>query len=471
MEKIGESTNLTSEVLVAIDEFGTQYSLTGKVGEGGQGIVYYTNIPGTLVKLLSPKAEDVAHWSNRLNWLMRQDLESLHLARPRAIIKKPRPGYVMEFMTDMCPISHMMEDDIFLPPQLGAIPAYNKNGGLRRRLLLLNKLAMTLANLHGRGLAFGDLSPANVFISGSEKDNEIWLIDCDNITVTSTAGSGTNHTKLYSAPELIKGTSGINTYTDVWSFAVLAFQLLTLTHPLFGEKVEDGDPDEQQEQALRGELPWVYHPLDKSNTTEKGIPLEYVMTRQLREVFDNCFNKGMQNPEKRPSLMEFAEQLLATYSVLSDCKNNECGSSYIYNSEHKCAFCDAVKEADNELLLRHYYFDPEISGLAGAKKEDAWVKSYNINKVINNARPTPLYSAPGGVTFFSDAESCCILELTDRGLVITPTGKQRVTIWQGKKSAAISKKINLPAKNRGSKTYTLCIGDFDHSHQGWQFSW
>lgn len=40
-----------------------------------------------------------------------------------------------------------------------------RTGGLHRRLRLLAKLARTLAKLHGRGLAYGDLSPANIFVS------------------------------------------------------------------------------------------------------------------------------------------------------------------------------------------------------------------------------------------------------------------------------------------------------------------
>jgi DNA-binding helix-hairpin-helix protein with protein kinase domain len=58
---------------------------------------------------------------------------------------------------------------------------YRDTGSFGRRLQILKQLAETLAKLHGRGLAFGDLSPNNIFVSQSVEHHQVWLIDADNI--------------------------------------------------------------------------------------------------------------------------------------------------------------------------------------------------------------------------------------------------------------------------------------------------
>lgn len=60
----------------------------------------------------------------------------------------------------------------------------------------------------------------------------MWLIDCDNLSYAVRESSLQLYTPDYGAPELLRDEGGISTYTDVWSFAVMAFQLLTVLHPL-----------------------------------------------------------------------------------------------------------------------------------------------------------------------------------------------------------------------------------------------
>ena len=45
-------------------------------------------------------------------------------------------------------------------------------------------------------------------------------------------GHGHLHTPGYGAPEVVRWESGVNSLTDAWSLAVIAFQLLTHRHPL-----------------------------------------------------------------------------------------------------------------------------------------------------------------------------------------------------------------------------------------------
>lgn len=76
------------------------------------------------------------------------------------------------------------------------------------------------------------------------------MIDADNVASQSRDGQQGVFTPDYGAPEILKGESGINTLTDSWSFAVMAYRILTLVHPLKGGVVLEGEP-EREEAALR----------------------------------------------------------------------------------------------------------------------------------------------------------------------------------------------------------------------------
>jgi hypothetical protein len=61
-----------------LDQHGQSYELTGRIGEGGQGIVCTTNYPNVLVKVARATTEEKrASWTNKIRALMRQPLEGL----------------------------------------------------------------------------------------------------------------------------------------------------------------------------------------------------------------------------------------------------------------------------------------------------------------------------------------------------------------------------------------------------------
>jgi len=87
--------------------------------------------------------------------------------------------------------------------------------------------------LHRRGYSYQDLSPGNFFI---DKNNGNVLI-CDNDNVAPNGQNlGVGGTPGYMAPEVVLGTSKPNTDTDLFSLAVILFELFFLAHPLEGQK-------------------------------------------------------------------------------------------------------------------------------------------------------------------------------------------------------------------------------------------
>lgn len=430
------------------DERGNRYLLEKRLGEGGQGIVCGTDYENTLVKICTKPKSDRAQWMEHIRWLMLQDLSGLNIARPVARIIKPQPGYVMELMDGLESMQVLIEaTEVALQDR--KVEEYLNQGGVRRRLQLLAKLGRTLADLHGRGMAFGDLSPANVFISKDPQYSELWLIDSDNICVNQRASfdiaeefagkAGRLYTPFYGAPEIIRGDAMISSLTDAWSFAVIAYRLLTALHPFMGDMVMNGEP-ELEEAALAGTLPWVDHPDDSSNKSSFGLSRELVLLRPLRELLDRCFNEGRDAPELRPSMAEWAEKLEHCYEWLVDCP--ECGASYFYqpvDGSLACAFCSELANPESLLFVRHYLYDESVLDVEGAKSTDFFIDK-GLRQVINTGSKATIKSSPPGSGFYSTAKFLYEILLTKGGVSINPAAGISLKIHVGSAKAQIFKK-------------------------------
>lgn len=319
-----------------IDSNGVRYELAELLGRGGQGAVYAVKGGRLAVKLVADRRPTRREqMRNQLAHVRRLPLSDLALAKPLEMLRPPHTGYVMELLTGMVPIKTL------LTPPKGEAPSvewYLKSGGLRRRLLILGRTASVLAQLHGKGLAYSDPSPANIFVSAAQDFNEVWFIDTDNLRYESAPQSkGGVFTPFYGAPELVRGESGVTTLTDVHAFAVIAFQVLTLTHPFIGDLVNDGDPD-LEEQALKGLVPWIDDADDDSNRASFGVPRPWVLSRRLEECFALTFGAGRTDPTARPGAAEWAERLFAAADATIAC--SDCGGTYYFNQQ-QCTWCDA----------------------------------------------------------------------------------------------------------------------------------
>ena len=61
-----------------LDQHGQTYELTGRIGEGGQGIVCTTNYANVLVKVARAISQEKrVGWTNKIRALMRQPLEEI----------------------------------------------------------------------------------------------------------------------------------------------------------------------------------------------------------------------------------------------------------------------------------------------------------------------------------------------------------------------------------------------------------
>lgn len=466
------TTRMKNKKQTVQDEFGGVYELRGKLAEGGQGIVLSTDIPNLLVKVSrwpdgDPRTQD---WRKQVEALQRMPVaeEGLPVVMPRARIVKPRAGYVMELIDGLIPLELLLKESIESFASGLGLQGFVSSGGLARRVRLLARLARVLAQLHGQGLAHGDISPKNVFVSKSHDQGEVWLIDCDNLTYAVKGSSLQIYTPDYGAPEIIRGEAGISTYTDVWSFAVIAFQLLVQLHPFKGGEMVDQDSD-LEAAALRGELPWIDHQVDVRNRSDLGIERDYVLTPVLIELFDRCFRLGIQEPEIRPVMAEWAEALEAASATQVLCHDAVgCGSTFYWNKTLQCPFCDTQHEPATALRLKHTAYIPASDLDEDALPAHSWVDTGIV--AVLSANELVLKAAPPGTSSYAESEIVARLQLDGNDLLIR-AGKSRVLHLQVAGSKAGSPLKGVSRVTKDGRIKALHVGALDVSHDVWRFKW
>lgn len=347
-----------SKVKSVVDVNGVRYEIVELLGRGGQGAVYAVKGGRLAVKLVAGHGQKHREqMRNRLTHVRRLPVGELSLAKPLEMLRPPHTGYVMELLTGMAPIKGL------LAPPRGEAPSvewYLRSGGLRRRLLVLGRAAHILAQLHGKGLAYSDPSPANIFISNDPPFSEVWFIDTDNLRYESAPRSLAGvYTPGYGAPELVQGRSGVTTLTDVHAFAVIAFQALALAHPFIGNLVNDGEP-ELEEQAFAGLLPWIDDAEDDRNRASFGVPREWVLSARLGEAFQRTFGAGRLTPSNRPGAAEWVERLFAAADATIRCPG--CGGTFYFN-QRQCTWCDAARPAFATAVF--HLWDPDHGASGG----------------------------------------------------------------------------------------------------------
>lgn len=479
------TNNLRDEVATAAkkkqsvrDEHGTVYVLGGKLAEGGQGLVVrIEGEPRWLLKISrhkDPEPKALA-WRRQLEKLRYLPIEDLRmddgapfpLAMPKAHLTGPRPGYVMELMDGLVPLSELLETSQKALLEGDGLGGFVRTGGLKRRMALLARLARVLAKLHGVGIAHGDLSPNNVFVSSSHEHAQVWLIDCDNLTYAVRNSSLQIYTPDYGAPELLRGELGISTYTDIWSFAVMAFQLLTLLHPLKSGFLADSEP-ELEDQALRGELPWIDHPDDDSNRAEAGVPRDWVLTPALQALFERCFNAGVKDAAQRPLMAEWAEGFEAAHALLVRCEHEDCGSSFFWNKGLACPFCERRTTSTQWLRCVHFVMCsahdlPEATAAKERLIDTGW-------RVVLGDQPVTLHAAAPGSSTYADSAAVAELRLDGMVLNLRPLGQVKLHL-QSSSSRELTRvrgRIELP---QAGLNYGLHLGEPDQTHDLWRFKW
>lgn len=341
-----------------VDSRGAKYQLGKRLGEGGQGAVYAVQGGRFAAKVIAAGSKaDPKRLERQLQFLRTLDLAGIPIAQPEAVLAPPHAGYIMRLLTDMGSLKQLM-----VPPSGTASLRgwYLDTGGLRRRLRVCGRAATALAMLHAKGLCYGDVSPANIFVSTVTTSDTVYLIDADNVRYESPPNNQPVYTPGYGAPEVVARRGFVSTLTDAHGLAVVTFESLVLVHPLLGDMVEEGDP-EMEEKALTGLFPWIDHPTEPMNRSSRGIrERKLVLSVKLQDLASKAFGEGLSHPRKRPSASEWAEALERASRNCLVCAS--CKASF-YRNEDSCPWCSAPRSPF--LYGRLYRWDPTLNENVG----------------------------------------------------------------------------------------------------------
>ena len=328
-----------------IDSKKTSYNVIEKLGTGSQGTTYLLEDRKYIAKIFN-KSVDSTTSKSKINFLINLSLDKKYFAVPLKEIIQPYNGYIAEFASGMELLSNLKHK----PNNTDLAGWYGNTGGLIRRYKILIHLASLLRTLHSKGLAYCDLSPNNIFVSQSINSNNIFIIDLDNLRYKSNV-LNTIYTPFYGAPELVNYLGCNSTMSDSYSFAVLAYELLTLNHPLIGDYVTEGEP-ELEEQALAGKLPWVDNLNEKINKRTTGLPSDKVIPNTLMNLFKRNFEDGLNSPLQRPTIAEWFDKLNLSLNELLHC--GKCGLYYPFNNTLCCTFCSSLPKQVTRIQMRRW---------------------------------------------------------------------------------------------------------------------
>lgn len=365
---IDEGFDLPRDV---VDQHDNRHSLVAELSRGGQGVVYRTEDANLAVKI---PFEKIFSDEDRVNVIRRYQLirslpipRELPVALPLAVLDDD-VGYVMQLLSEMESFHSCFENvqhgvassSDTIPRWLEGVSDprlkmrlwnYARSGSTKRRLFALAQIASVLSQLHTRGMVYGDLSPNNCFV-GRGDNPKIALIDLDNLRYEQLVGGQTVFTPGYGAPEVVQRVECSRPRTDTWSFAVLAFDSLTLQSPFNGMLFEAMEAEEPgwdlstparsnssnlTEHAHKGLLPFVDDVNDDSNRSLGGIDRELVFSFQLKRLFQEALGDGRLKPWRRPSLIFFARELFRAHDKSIVCP--DCRMSYFLGNT-LCPYCE-----------------------------------------------------------------------------------------------------------------------------------
>ena len=333
--------------------------MDGKLGEGGQGIVY--------------KVKDGKECEKALKWYFERTLlqskefydnlqANINLGSPNQIFLWPEElteynengfGYLMMIKPD----EYKKLSNILSSPN-----DYNLN------FCILTNAALQLANgfkkLHKKGLTYKDLSYNNIFVN--PKTGDVLVCDCDNVATNEKNFANIAGTPGYRAPEIIRGEKNSpDMHTDNFSLAVVIYQLLFFSHPLKGNIIIN-IPQEKEEEIFAQDPLFVFDENDDRNRPDNELfetecLFWNIYPEFIHEICRKSFSResmieGGKDLENRTTSKEWMRALIRLRALISKCP--KCGEKVIWKDPlkqyQKCSFCEESFERPMMIKVNDY---------------------------------------------------------------------------------------------------------------------
>jgi serine/threonine protein kinase len=207
-----------------------KYRLISKLTEGGMGMVWRAEHVelGTpaAVKVLDPTIAESAEALARF----KREAQSAASLRSTNIVQifdfgvdDTQPYIAMELLRGKSLADKLRIEGRMSPAETAAV---------------LSQVARATAWAHSRGIVHRDLKPGNIFLSEDADDIVVKLLDfgiakpvqLDLSETPVTLTGAIMGTPQYMSPEQASGKKVVDHRTDIWSFAIIAFECLTVQH-------------------------------------------------------------------------------------------------------------------------------------------------------------------------------------------------------------------------------------------------
>jgi len=128
-----------------------------------------------------------------------------------------------------------LREMINIPPSKGGLTTSPLEGGLRGVLDIATQIASGLQAAHNKGIVHRDIKSSNIMVT---KDGKVKIMDFGlakiGLGMQLTNSNSTIGTTAYMSPEQARGEE-VDQRSDIWSFGVLLFEMLTGALPFKGE--------------------------------------------------------------------------------------------------------------------------------------------------------------------------------------------------------------------------------------------
>lgn len=324
-------------------------STQGRLGEGGEGVVYrHPNDPSLVAKVYkAPAAEDEAkllamlrHPPQQQTVTRKSGEATPQIAWPRALIYDRQNGTFAGYLMPLLP-SDISADlsNLFSGPNV-------KKHGLddiddyRSRLYIAHNFASVVRYIHEAGHALVDIKPQNIKLY--KQGGLICLVDCDGFSI---ADGGELHpasliTPQFLAPEAQNARlpiADIGFAQDNYALAILIYQIIgNNLHPAAGVLSDPNGPASREERLASG-LTHIGAQAGRFSHVPWSIFDYFELTTQhfFYEAFTN-------SPTKRPTAKDWQKHL----HTLFDQRLQNCAqTSTHFHMSRGCPFC--VLDDDN----------------------------------------------------------------------------------------------------------------------------
>lgn len=314
---------------------GQTVTVTGKLGEGGQGIVYRVRINGTkeeraLKWYFVRKIKDPEGFRRNLEANIKRGSPSGSFVWPEKLTEWEGGsfGYTMKIIPDRYK---------GFSKYLRAKTQFSSCSAMVDAAI---NIVVAFKKLIGGGYSFQDVNDGSFLIDPNNGD--VLICDCDNV-VPYGSNAGIEGKARYKAPEIVRGETFPNKQTDRFSLAVILFLLLVGNHPLEGVRTNVPCLTNKYDKKFFGREPiFIFDPKNNTNRPipelhENAIKLWPYYPEYIREAFERSFSqKSMLECQDRLLEQEWLSLLIQLKSSIIRCPN--CGSE-LFLGAHGVTHC------------------------------------------------------------------------------------------------------------------------------------